>query len=170
MRPGCCIKLTKVTSCRVGDGSPKAIATSARALKSFSNQAVTKVALFSCYDGLDLMTMDTQLDRRIQLVDLRPYDSGCPEDLRVFKSVVLTIGKVLGLDEGELLVRCEQLMERTNGAVGAVVDTFYSALKMGEGGQPFNYKLLDRYMPSKDWAKRVHLEILEGRKRMEDLL
>ena len=154
----------------LGEGTPRTLANSARALKSFSNQSVTKVALFCCYEGLDLIRVDTQLARRIQLVELRPYDIACAEDQRVFNGVVLTIGNVLGLEQGALLGRCEQFMERTNGGVGAVVDTFYMALKAMDESKPFDYRLLDRHMPSKDWAKRVRLEIAEGRRLLEDML
>ena len=151
------------------DGSPKNVASAARALKSFSNQAILKIALFCSYDGLNLLSIDTQLTRRIQLVELRPYDSMNADDQRCFFNVVLTIGRNLGLDDGELQVRCEVLMERTDGAIGALVGTFEQSLALLDDNKPFSYALLDECMPSRQWAEQVRKENLDARARLGEL-
>jgi AAA domain len=141
----------------------------AQTLKSLANDSKTVLLLVCSYDGLPLLNIDTQLRRRMKVVHLARYRDDDPEDVKTYRSILLSIGKVIGLDPDELDCRRELLMQRTVGCAGATMDVLRRALADGMVEGIFDYDAIDRELPSKAYAAEVRKEALAAELALKEL-
>ena len=107
------------------------------ALKSLSAMTGTVHVLIGTYELLRLADLSAQLSRRSTEIHFGRYCADSAEDLRAFRSVLLTFQRHLPLAvEPDLLGRYEYLYERSVGCVGVLKSWLNRALAavLEEGG------------------------------------
>jgi hypothetical protein len=135
------------------------------ALKSLAALTGTVHVLLGTYEVLDLINLSAQLSRRSIDIHFPRYHADRPEDLVIFKNVLLTFQCHLPLpEEPDLVKHHEYLYERSAGCVGVLKDWLYQALARSlEQDQPtLTLKDLELCAKSSQKLLRFAREIKEG--------
>lgn len=109
--------------------SGRRLADQLEVIKSLANCTQTVHVLLGTYDLLPLRHLNGQLARRSLDIHFRRYRAEVPQDLRIFKNVVLTFAEHLPLDEPpDLMAFWDFLYERSVGCVGILKEWLDRAL------------------------------------------
>ena len=135
----------------------------AQTLRSFGRDSRTLLMMFCSYDGLPLLQIDRQLQRRITLIHFGRYNQAIPKDVKEYRTVVRTIGSRLQLNIRRLDKMVKPLMTRTLGCVGTTIDVFKAAVAGGlDDSGEFDYEAINRNLPSLECAEGLSREVLEA--------
>ncbi len=134
-------------------------------LKSLANMTGVIHGLFGTYELLIFRDLSAQLSRRTIDIHFPRYKPNNPQDLKAFKSVLLTFQRHLPLhQEPDFVSKWDYFYERSLGCVGILKDwltrTLRDALEQGEN--TITEKHLKRRAWSVSQCKRMLQEIEEG--------
>lgn len=88
-------------------------------IKSLANMSNTKIVLFGTYNLNAVFNLDGQLSRRVKEVHFPRYDYANKDDVRNFKSIILTFQKLLPVEkEPDLIKHSQYLYEHSVGCTG----------------------------------------------------
>jgi hypothetical protein len=134
-------------------------------LKSLSAMTGTVHVLIGTYELLRLADLSAQLSRRSTEIHFGRYRAESAEDLRAFRSVLLTFQRHLPLAvEPDLLGRYEYLYERSVGCVGVLKSWLNRALAavLEEGGDRLGRRHLEGQAEPTRKLLSLAREIKEG--------
>lgn len=140
-------------------------------LKSLANMSGVIHGLFGTYELLIFRNLSAQLSRRSIDIHFPRYKANNSEDIKIFKSVLLTFQRHLPLEEEpDLINEWDYFYERSLGCVGILKDwltrTLTDVLEKGEA--TITQKHLKRRAWSAAQCKRMLQEIEEGEKQLEE--
>ena len=140
-------------------------------LKSLANMTGVIHGLFGTYELLIFRDLSAQLSRRTIDIHFPRYKPNHPQDLKAFKSVLLTFQRHLPLDrEPDFVSRWDYFYERSLGCVGILKDWLTRTLReaLEDGAETITDKHLKRRAWSVSQCKRMLQEIEEGEKQLEE--
>jgi AAA domain len=140
-------------------------------LKSLANMSGVIHGLFGTYELLIFRNLSAQLSRRSIDIHFPRYQANNLEDLRAFKSVLLTFQRHMPIhQEPDFVSQWDYFYERSLGCVGILKDwltrTFRDVLEEGEN--IISKKHLQRRAWSVAQCRRMLQEIEEGEKQLEE--
>jgi hypothetical protein len=140
-------------------------------LKSLAGMTGTVHVLVGTYELLGLANLSAQLSRRSLDIHFGRYRADQPEDLRAFKSVLLTFQRHLPLArEPDLIGRADDLYERSVGCIGVLKEWLNRALAaaLEEGEATISVRRLDQQAESTRKLLSLAREIKEGEDVLQD--
>jgi len=149
--------------------SGKRLADQLEVIKSLANCTRTVHVLLGTYDLLAFRHLNGQLSRRSLDIHFRRYNAENQEDIRVFKSTILTFQKHLPLEEQpDLLPLWELLYERSVGCIGILKEWLDRALiaALGEGCQTITAHHLETTALSAARCEKIAVEAHEGERQL----
>lgn len=141
------------------------------ALKSLSNQTGTIIVLLGTYELLVFRNLSAQLSRRSIDIHFQRYQLDSEENVRAFKSVLLTFQRHLPLgEEPNLLARWEYFYERSIGCVGVLKEWLTRSLAeaLEDGGKRLTQKHCARYALSISQCEKMLSDAKEGEMRLNE--
>lgn len=140
-------------------------------LRSFGHDAKAVLVMFCSYNGIPLLKIDTELLRRIKVIHFSRYDESDPKDLKDYRNVVMSVGKLLGLHPKSLEKWVLPLIRSTFGCVGTTMDVFKEAVMQPplEDGS-FDYESIKRCMPSAQYSVMLARTVLENEQEIGQFL
>jgi hypothetical protein len=140
-------------------------------IKSIANRTQTVHVLVGTYELLAFRNLSGQLSRRSIDVHFRRYDAENPDDVQVFKNVLLTFQNQLPLPElADLMDFWDFVYERSVGCVGILKDWLVRALTMAllEGQNVLRRKYLEATALSASQCEKILAEAREGEARLTE--
>ena len=140
-------------------------------LKSLAGMTGTIHVLIGTYELLNLTNLSAQLSRRSIEICFPRYHPDREDDIRAFKSVLLTFQRHLPLDqEPDLVGRYEYFYEHSVGCVGVLKNWLNRALTAAlEDGQPtLSHKCLEEHAEPTRKLLRMAREIREGEETLTE--
>ena len=140
-------------------------------LKSLANMSGVIHGLFGTYELLIFRNLSAQLSRRSIDIHFPRYKANNTQDLKAFKSVLLTFQRHLPLEqEPDLVSKWDYFYERSLGCVGILKDWLTRALRdaLEEGNKTITQKHLKRRAWSVAQCTRMLQEIQEGEQQLEE--
>jgi AAA domain len=140
-------------------------------LKSLANMTGVLHGLFGTYELLIFRDLSAQLSRRTIDIHFPRYKPDNPQDLKAFKSILLTFQRHLPLtEEPDLVNRWDYFYERSLGCVGILKDWLTRTLRdaLEEEAKTITDKHLKRRAWSVSQCKRMLQEIEEGESQLEE--
>ncbi|MBC8450392.1 MAG: ATP-binding protein, partial [Chloroflexi bacterium] len=134
-------------------------------LKSLAGMTDTVHVLIGTYELLSLANLSAQLSRRSIEICFPRYRPDCDDEIRAFKSVLLTFQRHLPLiEEPDLVGRYEYFYERSVGCVGVLKNWLNRALAaaLEDGQLSLTHKYLERHAAPTRKLLRMAREIREG--------
>lgn len=138
-------------------------------IKSLANCTRTVHVLLGTYDLLAFQHLNGQLSRRCLNIHFRRYSAGNQDDIRVFKSTVLTFQRNLPLEEqADLLAHWGWLYERSVGCIGILKEWLDRALiaAFGEGCKTLTARHLETTALSAAQCEKIAVEAQEGERQL----
>lgn len=149
--------------------SGRRLADQLEVIKSLANCTRTVHVLLGTYDLLAFRHLNGQLSRRSLDIDFPRYSAVNQDDIRAFKSTVLTFQRHLPLeDQPDLLPRWEWLYERSVGCIGILKEWLDRALiaALGEGCKTLTDCHLERTALSAARCQKIAMEAQEGERQL----
>jgi hypothetical protein len=149
--------------------SGRRLADQLEVIKSLANCTRTVHILLGTYDLLAFRHLNGQLSRRSLDIHFRRYSAENRDDIRVFKSTVLTFQRHLPLeDQPDLLPLWEWLYERSVGCIGILKEWLDRALiaALGEGCKTLTARHLETTALSAARCEKIALEAQEGERQL----
>ncbi len=141
-------------------------------LKSLANMSGVIHGLFGTYELLIFRNLSAQLSRRSIDIHFPRYKANNAQDLKAFKSVLLTFQRHLPLEqEPDLVSQWDYFYERSLGCVGILKDWLTRALRdaLEEGNKTITQKHLKRRSWSVAQCNRMLQEIIvKGEQEFEE--
>ncbi len=140
-------------------------------LKSLANMSGVIHGLFGTYELLIFRNLSAQLSRRSIDIHFPRYQANNAQDLKAFKSVLLTFQRHLPLEqEPDLVSQWDYFYERSLGCVGILKDWLTRTLRdvLEEEGKTITQKHLKRRAWSVAQCTRMLQEIEEGEQQLEE--
>ena len=140
-------------------------------LKSLANMSGVIHGLFGTYELLIFRNLSAQLSRRSIDIHFPRYKANNAQDLKAFKSVLLTFQRHLPLEqEPDLVSKWDYFYERSLGCVGILKDWLTRTLRdvLEEEGKTITQKHLKRRAWSVAQCTRMLQEIEEGEQQLEE--
>ncbi len=140
-------------------------------LKSLANISGVVHGLFGTYELLIFRNLSAQLSRRSIDIHFPRYKANNFQDLKAFKSVLLTFQRHMPLErEPDLVSKWDYFYERSLGCIGILKDWLTRTLRdvLEEGDETISEKHLKRRAWSVAQCKRMLQEIEEGEKQLEE--
>jgi hypothetical protein len=139
------------------------------AIKSLSSVGQTLQVLIGTYELLDLTNLSGQLSRRSHKIHFARYRIDSAEDMKAFKSVLLTFQRYLPLaEEPDLVKDWEYLYEGCLGCVGVLKDWLCRSLSeaLQDGEKTLARRHLEKCANSThEWVSMAQ-ELKEGEERL----
>ena len=145
--------------------SGRRLADQLEVIKSLANCTRTVHVLLGTYDLLALRHLNGQLDRRTVDIHFRRYSAQIPDDVRMFKSIVLTFQSQLPVPEQpDLLPLWDLLFERSVGCIGILKEWLDRALiaALREGSTTLTVRHLEATALSAAQCEKIAVEAHEG--------
>lgn len=137
-------------------------------LKSLSNTSGVQLVLLGSYDLYELVFLNGQLARRIQLVHFSRYREDTESDVRAFKACVQQFQNTNRELWGESLMEyADALMENTLGCVGTLKAVLKRAVRFANGRGKWSKGALESALLTQTQREQILREILEGEQRIE---
>jgi energy-coupling factor transporter ATP-binding protein EcfA2 len=152
--------------------SGRRLADQLEVIKSLANCTQTVHILFGTYDMLSLRHLNGQLVRRSLDIHFRRYYAEVPQDLRMFKNVVLTFQEHLPLDEPpDLMALWDLLYERSVGCVGILNEWLDRALiaTLKEGCATMALRHLEATALTASQCEKIAVEAHEGETQLSSV-
>jgi energy-coupling factor transporter ATP-binding protein EcfA2 len=149
--------------------SGRRLADQLEVIKSLANCTRTVHVLLGTYDLLAFRHLNGQLSRRSLDIHFRRYSAENQDDIRVFKSTVLTFQRNLPLDDQpDLLPLWEWLYERSVGCIGILKEWLDRALivAIGEGCKTLTARHLETTALSAARCEKIAVEAQEGERQL----
>jgi energy-coupling factor transporter ATP-binding protein EcfA2 len=149
--------------------SGRRLADQLEVIKSLANCTRTVHVLLGTYDLLAFRHLNGQLSRRSLDIHFRRYSAENQDDIRVFKSTVLTFQRHLPLDDQpDLLHLWEWLYERSVGCIGILKEWLDRALivALGEGCKTLTARHLETTALSAARCEKIAVEAQEGERQL----
>jgi hypothetical protein len=149
--------------------SGRRLADQLEVIKSLANCTRTIHVLLGTYDLLAFCHLNGQLSRRSLDIHFRRYSAENQDDIRVFKSTILTFQKHLPLEEQtDLLPLWEWLYERSVGCIGILKEWLDRALiaALGEGCKTLTARHLETTALSAARCEKIAVEAHEGERQL----
>ena len=149
--------------------SGRRLADQLEVIKSLANCTRTVHVLLGTYDLLAFRHLNGQLSRRSLDIHFRRYSAESQDDIRVFKSTVLTFQRHLPLDEQpDLLPLWELLYERSVGCIGILKEWLDRALiaALREGCKTLTARHLEATALSAARCEKIAVEAHEGERQL----
>ena len=149
--------------------SGRRLADQLEVIKSLANCTQTVHVLLGTYDLLLLRHLNGQLVRRSFDIHFGRYRAEIPQDLRVFKNIVLTFQKQLPLDEPpDLMAYWDFLFERSVGCVGIVKEWLDRALiaTLKENSTTMTLRHLEATALTAAQCEKIAVEAHEGESQL----
>lgn len=149
--------------------SGRRLADQLEVIKSLANCTRTVHVLLGTYDLLAFRHLNGQLSRRSLDIHFRRYSAESQDDIRVFKSTVLTFQRHLPLDEQpDLLPLWELLYERSVGCIGILKEWLDRALiaAFREGCKTVTACHLEATALSAARCEKIAVEAYEGERQL----
>jgi energy-coupling factor transporter ATP-binding protein EcfA2 len=149
--------------------SGRRLADQLEVIKSLANCTRTVHVLLGTYDLLAFRHLNGQLSRRSLDIHFRRYSAENQDDIRIFKSTVLTFQRHLPLeDQPDLLPLWEWLYERSVGCIGILKEWLDRALivALGEGCKTLTARHLETTALSAARCEKITVEAQEGEKQL----
>jgi AAA domain len=141
-------------------------------IKSIANRTETVHVLLGTYELLAFRNLSAQLSRRSVDLHFERYRADSAEDLRVFRSVLLTFQKQLPFakTETDLMPIWEFLYERSVGCVGILKEWLMRACVRGikHGATALSHDHLEKTALSISQCEKILAESREGETRLND--
>ena len=140
-------------------------------LKSLANMSGVVHGLFGTYELLIFRNLSAQLSRRSIDIHFPRYKANNAQDLKAFKSVLLTFQKHLPLEEEpDLISQWDYFYERSLGCVGILKDWLTRTLRdvLEDEETTITQKHLKRRAWSAAQCGRMLQEIEEGERQLEE--
>uniref|UniRef100_B8HXB9 AAA ATPase n=1 Tax=Cyanothece sp. (strain PCC 7425 / ATCC 29141) TaxID=395961 RepID=B8HXB9_CYAP4 len=141
-------------------------------IKSLANLAQTRFILCGIYELLPLRNLSGQLCRRSHSIHFPRYSADSEQDLKAFKSALLTLQNQLPLPEPpDLVAHWEFCYERTIGCIGILKDLLLrtlSAILVRDGDKVLTLKPKD--LEQRAWSLEECLVMLREAKEGEQQL
>ncbi len=140
-------------------------------LKSLANMTGVLHGLFGTYELLIFRDLSAQLSRRTIDIHFPRYKPNNPQDLKAFKSILLTFQRHLPLrQEPDLVGQWDYFYERSLGCVGILKDWLTRTLRdaLEEEAETITDKHLQRRAWSVSQCRRMLQEIEEGERQLEE--
>ncbi len=140
-------------------------------LKSLANMSGVIHGLFGTYELLIFRNLSAQLSRRSIDIHFPRYKANNAQDLKAFKSVLLTFQRHLPLEqEPDLVSQWDYFYERSLGCVGILKDWLTRTLRdvLEEESKTITQKHLKRRAWSVAQCTRMLQEIDEGEQQLEE--
>ncbi len=140
-------------------------------LKSLANMTGILHCLLGTYELLTFRNLSGQLSRRSVDIHFRRYCADNPEDVKAFKSVLLTFQQHMPLAQTpDLVSHWEYFYERTLGCVGILKNWLTRAFKDALNREAATVSL--KYLQQRAWSvaqcKRMFKEIQEGERQLSE--
>ncbi len=148
--------------------SGRRLADQLEVIKSLANCTRTVHVLLGTYDLLAFRHLNGQLSRRSLDIHFRRYSAENQDDIRVFKSTILTFQRHLPLDiQPDLLPLWEWLYERSVGCIGILKEWLDRALiaALGEGCKTLTARHLETTALSAARCEKIAVEAQEGERQ-----
>ncbi len=140
-------------------------------LKSLANMTGVIHGLFGTYELLIFRDLSAQLSRRTIDIHFPRYKPNHPQDLKAFKSILLTFQRHLPLDrEPDFVSKWDYFYERSLGCVGILKDWLTRTLRdaLEQGDNTITEKHLKRRAWSVSQCTRMLAEITEDEGKFEE--
>jgi energy-coupling factor transporter ATP-binding protein EcfA2 len=149
--------------------SGRRLADQLEVIKSLANCTQTVHVLLGTYDLLPLRHLNGQLVRRSLDIHFRRFRAEVPQDLRMFKNVVLSFQAHLPLDEPpDLMALWDLLYERSVGCVGILKEWLDRALiaALKEGCATMSLRHLEATALTASQCEKIAVEAHEGESQL----